>query len=183
MMLLIICFLVFTQNLLQFCDGDIPVKSLFPEKTVYNDVLFDREVAVYEAKDLLPYSSYEVRLSYPSTVPTDFTINVIPPYEVESYKSRHMFNIEKTVFTTNHITEGYMIRLTARRTGFPWNSERMYDPVVYDIALDTLHFGLSAESWQVVGYAFLIFFSCAWYIVPRVHEYIVSIIAKNDHTN
>ena len=38
-------------------------------------------------------------------VPTEFLIEIVPPHEHSSYRTRHVLNIEKTVFSTDNVTK------------------------------------------------------------------------------
>lgn len=158
-------------------------RSLQPEKSLLNQVLFHDQIAVYKAVNLLQNSAYEVRVSYPAVVPTEFLIEIVPPHEHSSYRTRHVLNIEKTVFSTDNVTKGYLIKVIAHRVGFPLKAERLKDPVVYDILLETLYVGLSVNSWKIVGCACLIFVATFKYLAPLAHRYIMSLIQKNKHTS
>ncbi|XP_065053942.1 uncharacterized protein LOC135682817 [Rhopilema esculentum] len=156
-------------------------RRLEPDKTIFNEVLSNHEAASYQLDGLLSNTNYEIRISYPAVVPTDFVIRILWPDQQSRIKSRQILNIEKTTFKTDHTTKGYVAEIIAYRTGFPYDDRRLKDPVVYNIVLETLHFGLSLKSWLMVCYAFILCIVSFKYFAPLLYQYMIVRIKKEEH--
>eukprot|EP00112_Aurelia_sp_Birch-Aquarium-sp1_P023711 Seg717.1 transcript_id=Seg717.1/GoldUCD/mRNA.D3Y31 product="hypothetical protein" protein_id=Seg717.1/GoldUCD/D3Y31 len=154
---------------------------LEPEKTIYNQMLFHKQASLYTLVNLEQNTTYEIRVSYPAVVPTDFMIRVIEPKLGGHFKSRNLLNIEKAIFTTGLSTQGYEAEVIAHRIGFPKDPKRLTDPVAYNIVVEKLYAGLSVNSWKMVCYAILIFIMTFKYLVPLAHQYIKSVFERDEH--
>ncbi|XP_058966479.1 uncharacterized protein [Pocillopora verrucosa] len=143
---------------------------LEPEKLLLNQVLHHRKTVVYHLVQLKPSKSYELRVSYPSTTPTDFYIQLIPHKALQARKTRKLLNIEKLVFS-NELKEQYA-NVTAVRTGIPYNPASLAEPVVYNIVLEELLLGIPWHSWRLGVLVLLIVYITFKYLVPRFLMYI-----------
>jgi len=110
-------------------------------------------------------------VSYPSTTPTDFYIDLIPK-EAIGKASRQLLNIDKLVFT-NHLTlMEQFANVTAIRTGVPINSASLAEPVVYNIVLEELCLGVPWHVWRLAALVVLIVFVVVKYLAPRALSFL-----------
>ncbi|XP_022792360.1 uncharacterized protein LOC111331503 isoform X2 [Stylophora pistillata] len=133
-------------------------------------VLYHRKTTLYHLVQLKPSKSYELRVSYPSTTPTDFYIRVIPREALHGRKTRKILNIEKLVFD-NGLKEQYA-NVTAVRTGLPYNPASLAEPVVYNIVLEELLLGIPWHTWRLGVLVLLIVYIAFKYLVPCFLLYI-----------
>jgi len=140
------------------------VNRLEPGKPQVNQVLHHRKTEVYHLVKLQPSRSYELRISYPSTTPTDFYMEMIPQEALLQGKTRKLLNIDKLVFSSD-ITEHY-VNVTAIRTGVPYDPASLADPIVYNIVLEELLLGVPWHSWRLVVLVLVIFYLTVKYLIP-----------------
>ncbi|KAJ7382861.1 hypothetical protein OS493_032230 [Desmophyllum pertusum] len=139
---------------------------LEPEKPLLNQVLHHRKTVVYHLVQLERSRSYELRVSYPSTTPTDFYIQLAPQEAVQRRKTRKLLNIDKLVFR-NDLTEQFA-NVTAIRAGVPYDPASLAEPVVYNIVLEELLLGIPWHAWRLVVLVILIAYVTVKCFVPRV---------------
>jgi len=161
--------------------SEVKFKTLEPDVKLCNEVMFNSQTFMYSLTKLIPNRTYEVRVSYPASVPTEFTIRVHITNQSATFKSRHLLNIEKSVFNTESSTQGYVAEVVAHRVGFPYNRERLNDPVVFDIILESVHFGLTQNSWRMVLIALILCGIVFRYLVPAAQLYILNTDFKYEH--
>ncbi|KAL9967081.1 hypothetical protein ACROYT_G025244 [Oculina patagonica] len=143
---------------------------LEPEKPLLNQALHSGKTAVYHLVQLEPGRSYELRVSYHSTTPTDFYIQMIPQEALVKGKQRKLLNIDKLVFS-NHLTEQYA-NVTAIRTGIPYDPASLAEPVVYNIVLERLLLGIPWHSWRLVVLVLVITYFTVKCFVPFTLSFI-----------
>ena len=85
---------------------------------------------------------------------------------------RKLLNIEKSTFQAN--TDEYQIKVTAHRTGVPINTQRLDDPVVYNIVVNKLFFGAPWCVWKVILAMLVASFVVIRYLVPSLMRTLVS---------
>ncbi|XP_065683782.1 uncharacterized protein LOC100202199 isoform X3 [Hydra vulgaris] len=101
---------------------------IFPltvDETLYNQSLKDKEAIQYIVKDLQVGARYEVRVSYPSVIPTDFVIDV--GIVEDAFLSRALLNVEQMHFIAQENV--YFVKVTAYRTGVPLRLESSKSPL------------------------------------------------------
>jgi len=95
---------------------------------------------------------------------------MIPQEALLQGKTRKLLNIDKLVFSS-HITEHY-VNVTAIRTGVPYDTASLAEPVVYNIVLEELLLGIPWHSWRLVVLVLLIFYLTVKYLIPRSLSFI-----------
>ncbi|XP_031556496.1 uncharacterized protein LOC116293231 [Actinia tenebrosa] len=147
------------------------LERLLPEKLLVNEILHHMESAVYLLQNLEKQCSYELRISYPATVPTEFLIKLMNSTEYSrNNNGRKLLNTEKIVFENDQHNEQYA-KVTAIRTGVPLHSSRLQDPVIYNIVLEKLYLGLPWEVWKTGMFIVITLAIIMKYVLPQLQKY------------
>jgi hypothetical protein len=127
------------------------VKSLIPNVLLANEeIIPEVEVRRFRLTNLQPNSQYEVRISYPAYIPTEFFISFTTPKKPIQY-TRSLLNIEKMTFQTDNngdiigqsrLDGFYEIEVTAERRGVSPQRNHDQRPVPFTIILETMYFGV-----------------------------------------
>jgi len=165
----ILIFLLLTSNFKKSISLEIQVNELFPDITLYNQVLHDKESNFYNLKEIEVNSKYEVRLSYPAIIPTDFLIEVIDSSKGST--TRSLLNVEQLQFSTN-VQRNFMVKVTAHRTGVPLDKARLDDPVYFNIILNRLFLGCSLSTWKMIMSLIVLIGLTIKFMVPRLLTFI-----------
>eukprot|EP00123_Amoebidium_parasiticum_P011359 comp20673_c0_seq1/m.26846 comp20673_c0_seq1/g.26846 ORF comp20673_c0_seq1/g.26846 comp20673_c0_seq1/m.26846 type:complete len:177 (-) comp20673_c0_seq1:105-635(-) len=133
------------------------------------------KVFFYFLDDLDPSTSYELRISYPATMPTDFEMVIIDrPKEVPSNPTRRrLLNTERiridppdTQISAGSQRHQCWVRVTARHTGVSFRPELQNPPVVYNIVVASLILGVPTDALGLVGVAVVGLVVVGWLGVP-----------------
>ncbi|XP_062517632.1 uncharacterized protein LOC134192894 [Corticium candelabrum] len=141
---------------------------LTPDEEIFDELLHDKEQCLYKLQDIIPGSSYELKISYRATIPTDFLIDV---RHSNVSSGRRLLNIEKTQFS---VASGkyYEAMVVAHRTGVSVYPEALKDPAVFNIVLSTLYYGLPWEVWKLVGLILLSIVASVFWLNPWLLNFI-----------
>jgi len=162
--------------------------QLFPDQGLENEVIIPGESVIYALDGLEPNSHYEVRISYPATSPTEFSISFVN--QVEFKTSRQLLNIEKLMFQTDEeakvvgfakTTENYLVKVSATYSGVSTIAGADKRPVVYNIVLETLFFGIPYDSVFIasgVAVAVIVIFGA---ILPQILPLLHAIKGHDKH--
>ncbi|KAK7392060.1 hypothetical protein VNO78_20487 [Psophocarpus tetragonolobus] len=112
----------------------------------------------YQLQGLKPHSWYEVKISYPASIPASFSIQLKRnKSNVVLNNNRRLLNTEKLIFNTNiNEDEFQFVLVTVEPEGFPAKmhvAERQF--IIYNIVCDELLLGIPQKAWWVVALAFL----------------------------
>uniref|UniRef100_A0A1D1YX64 DNA mismatch repair protein MutS n=1 Tax=Anthurium amnicola TaxID=1678845 RepID=A0A1D1YX64_9ARAE len=107
---------------------------------------------LYQLKGLKDSTWYEVKISYPASIPASFSIQLrreMP--DIWSGKNRRLLNTEKLIFKANidQLIDAYVL-VTVEAAGFvamPHARER--ETVLFNIVCDELSFGIPHKAWCV----------------------------------
>ncbi|XP_074589767.1 uncharacterized protein LOC141845603 [Curcuma longa] len=104
----------------------------------------------YELLGLRRSSSYEVKISYPASIPAKFSIRLQRPgLELRSTKNRRLLDTEKLIFKAEQ-EESVFVSLTVENGGIIAKKnvpER--ELVIYNIVCDELTLGIPHDAWRV----------------------------------
>ncbi|KAM7429090.1 hypothetical protein ABFA07_020025 [Porites harrisoni] len=158
---------------LVFAGRIFGITRLEPERPLFNQVLQHQETVVYHLVQLKPGKNYELRVSYRSTTPTDFYIRLIPKYALQLRdRSRQLLNIDKLVFNNQLTDMEQFANVTVIRTGVPLNPASLGEPVLYNIVLEELFFGVPWHVWKLVVLVIGIIIITVRCLVPRTLAFI-----------
>lgn len=120
-----------------------------------NEMGHHQQAMLYELVGLQPASQYEVRVSYPATVPSAFDLQFHT-----APSGRRLRNVEKLVFLTDEqgLVRGAaqpLVRVTPLRTGVPLVPSPP-QPVPYSIVLEAMPLGVPHSSWPLIGAVLLL---------------------------
>ncbi|KAL5209385.1 hypothetical protein ABZP36_005008 [Zizania latifolia] len=126
---------------------------------------------LYRLDGMRPSAWYEVKISYPASIPSSFSIRLVSdPYSVEDWgsKNRRLLNTEKIIFKAESSKPVYIL-VTVEPEGVvakPNVPER--ELVMFNIVCDELMLGIPHFAWWVgIGSLFCIALaSLAPYILP-----------------
>lgn len=111
----------------------------------------------YQLQGLRPHTWYEVKISYPASIPSAFTLQLsrgIP--DLTPNRGRKLLNTEKLIFKTDGMISfsdqsEMSVLVNVEPEGFvaiPGKREREY--VVFNIVCDELLLGIPHQAWYVV---------------------------------
>ena len=164
--ILVLC-LILTEL---FVQGDVVLKV---DETLYGQLLYHGTSARYVLHRVSPGTKYEVRVSYPAIIPTDFVIKVSRSRDLEGHASRKLLNVEQLQFLADD--ETYFIDIRAYRTGVPIDEKLLEDPVPFNIIVNRLFYGCSYETWKILAFGLLLIFVVLKFIHPAFRAYVMDI--------
>ncbi|KAK5817352.1 uncharacterized protein LOC108471476 isoform X3 [Gossypium arboreum] len=117
---------------------------------------------VYKLQDLKSLTWYEVKISYPASIPASFSLQ-LKKGDLESglNRNRRLLNTEKLIFKTDNLDSindqgGLHILVTVEPEGFvaiPNTKEREF--IIFNIVCDELLLGIPYYAWWVVAFVVL----------------------------
>ncbi|KAL2483977.1 hypothetical protein Fot_45421 [Forsythia ovata] len=111
----------------------------------------------YELKGLKPYTWYEVKISYPASIPSSFSLQLKRGIsDLGLNTGRKLLNTEKLIFKTDGIDslshqQGLHVLVNVEPEGvvaIPGKPERKF--VIFNIVCDELVLGIPHAAWYVV---------------------------------
>ncbi|CAA2993337.1 uncharacterized protein LOC111402439 isoform X1 [Olea europaea var. sylvestris] len=112
---------------------------------------------LYELKGLKPHTWYEVKISYPASIPSSFSLQLKRgSSDLGLNMGRKLLNTEKLIFKTDGIDsfsdqQGLHVMVNVEPEGvvaIPGKQERKF--VIFNIVCDELFLGIPYEAWYVV---------------------------------
>ncbi|XP_010498529.1 PREDICTED: uncharacterized protein LOC104776210 [Camelina sativa] len=134
-------------------------KTLYAGKELWKETLpLQAGSRVYKLEGLKSNSWYEVKISYPASIPALFTLQLLKNGEVglKLNQMRRLLNTEKLIFKTESLEEvsnkdGLYVLVTVEPEGIvaiPNFKERSF--VIYNIVCEEQLLGIPYSSWSVV---------------------------------
>ncbi|PIN24719.1 hypothetical protein CDL12_02542 [Handroanthus impetiginosus] len=131
-------------------------KVLHVGKELVKEALpLENGACLYPLRGLRPHTWYEVKISYPASIPASFSLQLHRgTAELGRNQKRKLLNTEKIIFRTNDslIEQGEMYVLVNVETegvvAMPGKQEREY--VMFNIVCDELVLGIPHKAWYVV---------------------------------
>ncbi|XLR32985.1 hypothetical protein S83_060885 [Arachis hypogaea] len=119
----------------------------------------------YQLENLRPHTWYEVKISYPASVPAIFSIQLLKSKLLVN-SNRRLLNTEKLIFKSYGDEDKHNILLvTVEPEGFPaipHVQEREF--IIFNIVCDELLLGIPHKAWWVVALALLCL--CIAFVIP-----------------
>ncbi|XP_042517227.1 uncharacterized protein LOC122091387 isoform X1 [Macadamia integrifolia] len=144
-------------------DNRIDSKTLFVGEELQKETLpLQMGSCFYLLSGLKPSRWYEVKISYPASIPTSFTIQLkIGKSDLEFNWNRRLLNTEKLIFRAdsrdfNSYKAGMYVLVTVEPSGIvalPHVQERQL--VIFNIVCDELLLGIPHKAWWVGILVFL----------------------------
>ncbi|KAE9609122.1 hypothetical protein Lal_00020311 [Lupinus albus] len=111
----------------------------------------------YQIQDLKPNTWYEVKISYPASIPASFSIELKrDKLNMVINKNRRLFNTEKLIFKNYSDQDKTYVLVTVKPEGFlakPHVPERQF--IIFNIVCDELLLGIPHQAWWVVALALM----------------------------
>ncbi|PPD86739.1 hypothetical protein GOBAR_DD16316 [Gossypium barbadense] len=117
---------------------------------------------VYKLQGLKSLTWYEVKISYPASIPASFSLQ-LKKGDLESglNRNRRLLNTEKLIFKTDNLDSindqgGLHVLVTVEPEGFvaiPNTKEREF--IIFNIVCDELLLGIPYYAWWVVAFVVL----------------------------
>lgn len=142
-----------------YCANGIDNKVLIVGKELFKETLpLHMGSCYYQLQGLKPYTWYEVKISYPASIPAVFSLQLKKGIsDVGMNRLRKLLNTEKLIFKTEDLDEGGMyVLITVEPEGvvaLPGVQER--ETILFNIVCDELMLGLPYKVWPVVVFAAL----------------------------
>ncbi|CAN8304584.1 unnamed protein product [Cochlearia groenlandica] len=156
----IFCLIVFLFATPCYSDESL-LKTLYADKELWKETLpLKSGSRVYRLQGLKSSSWYEVKISYPASIPAMFSLQLLRDGAMGLKKVNHMrrrlLNTEKLVFRTESLEEvsskdGLYVMVTVEPEGIvamPDFKER--ENVIYNIVCEEQLLGIPYSSWSVV---------------------------------
>ena len=144
---------------------------LRPEIRIDNEVIYPGEPKVYELKGLDPMGQYEVRISYPATTPTIFTLRVL--HGEKKRVLRRRLNTEKIVVSGKD--ESMLVQVEAKPEGVSPVIELSKRPTKFNIVLEQLIWGIPTSAFRLILMAGVLLVLGISYGLPLLQNFLVSI--------
>mmetsp|Transcript_30510 Transcript_30510/g.73299 ORF Transcript_30510/g.73299 Transcript_30510/m.73299 type:complete len:197 (+) Transcript_30510:114-704(+) len=125
-------------------------ETLFPNKPLEWQRLDIGQHKLYGLSGLKPSSMYEVKVSYPGTVPVSLHLEFVSPGDEPSTRQgRRLLDTEKLIFETPADSISFcstsLVRVTATWRGNSWQKARKEDPLLFNIVVAPMLFGVPTE--------------------------------------
>lgn len=150
-------------------------KHLVIDHTLPNEILNDKQSINYIVDNIEINERYEIRVSYPAIVPTEFLIEITKMDK--RFANRKVLSVEQLQFTAE--SDIYRIRVTAFRNGLPHDMERLKDPILFNIIINRLYFGCSYETWKILSMCVIIIAVIILFLSPFLHKILEKIIDES----
>ncbi|KAL5155976.1 hypothetical protein HKD37_19G054934 [Glycine soja] len=159
-MLILLCILHIILNGPTLCLGNkVEDKILKVGEELWRETLpLQGGSCFYQLQGLKPHTWYEVKISYPASIPASFSIQLKRnKSDVVLNNNRRLLNTEKLIFKTNSNQDEFLLVLvTVEPEGFPAKlhvAERQF--IIFNIVCDELLLGIPHKAWWVVALALL----------------------------
>ncbi|XP_051136961.1 uncharacterized protein LOC127255473 [Andrographis paniculata] len=123
-------------------------KELFEEK-----LPLQNGDCVYQLRKLKPHTWYEVKISYPASIPASLSLQLMKgASDLELNQGRKLLNTEKLIFKTVNDRVRMSVLVNVKPEGvvaIPGKQEREY--IMFNIVCDELLLGIPHKAWHVVG--------------------------------
>ncbi|XP_068669356.1 uncharacterized protein [Aristolochia californica] len=138
-------------------NNDKDIKVLNSGEELYQETLpLQMGYRFYQLHGLKPSTWYEVKISYPASIPASFSIRLWqenPEHDLK--QGRRLLNTEKFIFKANSPRD-MCILVTVKPEGvvaLPYTHEREF--AMFNIVCDELSFGIPHKAWWVGALAVL----------------------------
>ncbi|KAK0607306.1 hypothetical protein LWI29_012919 [Acer saccharum] len=154
-----LCILTFVISSSTLSHGDmVESKFLNVGKELWKETLpLQMGSRLYQLQGLKSYNWYEVKISYPASIPASFSLQLKKGnLEVGLNQNRRLLNTEKLIFKTDSLDvlndqDGMHVLVTVEPEGIvaiPHVQEREF--IIFNIVCDELLLGIPHEAWWVV---------------------------------
>ncbi|KAI3692647.1 hypothetical protein L6452_32468 [Arctium lappa] len=175
------CFLLCLITIQVICRADRNILNV-GEELVKETLPLESGSRVYQLEGLRPSTWYEVKISYPASIPASFSLQLNKGNSDLLLKpQRKLLNTEKLIFKNDlqNDQSGTNVMLTVEPEGvvaIPNGKER--EMVIYNIVCDELVVGIPHKAWWVVIVA-VVCLGVA-FVIPF---FLPSVLISTDRTN
>ncbi|KAL9431765.1 hypothetical protein AB3S75_026876 [Citrus x aurantiifolia] len=163
-LLILLYILVFFSSSLTLSQGDMfEGKVLKVGEELWKETLpLHMGSRLYQLQGLKSFNWYEVKISYPASVPASFTLQLKKGnLDIGLNQNRRLLNTEKLIFKTENLDVlndqgGMHVLVTVEPEGvvaMPNVEEREF--IIFNIACDELLLGIPSKAWWVVVFVVL----------------------------
>lgn len=148
----------FIVSILPFCYGDLIRRALIVGEELQKETLpLQSGSCLYQINGLKPQTWYEVKISYPASIPASFAIQLKRgDSNLQLKQQRKLLNTEKLIFESGDVKllseqDGSFVLVTVEPEGvvaIPHVQER--EEIIYNIVCDELLLGIPHKAWWVV---------------------------------
>ena len=145
-------------------------KVLTPGLSIDNEIIYPNQPVMYDVQDLIPSHQYEVRISYPASIPTYFTIRVD---DGKTNPDHRRLNTEKLII------DGIVTRIYvyAEPEGIAPLIDLKLRPTPYNIVVEELLYGVPISAFRLV-FAIITLLGIGWkFVVPWLDRFVVKVQA------
>lgn len=145
-------------SILPFCHGDLIRRALNVGEELQKETLpLQSGSCLYQINGLKSQTWYEVKISYPASIPASFAIQLKRgDSNLELKQQRKLLNTEKLIFESGDVKllseqVGTFVLVSVEPEGFvaiPHVQER--EEIIYNIVCDELLLGIPHKAWWVV---------------------------------
>lgn len=152
----ICCFLLCLISLQHICGADQSILKVGKE-LIKETIPLQSGSRIYQLQGLRPNTWYEVKISYPASIPASFSLQLNKgDLNLPLNKRRKLLNTEKLIFKNDdagleNIKSGTYVMLTVEPEGVVAISNgKERKMVIYNIVCDELVVGIPHKAWSVV---------------------------------
>ncbi|XP_019417038.1 PREDICTED: uncharacterized protein LOC109328170 [Lupinus angustifolius] len=177
-MLILVCILIIFMKAPTLCFGNmVEDKILKTGEELWRETMpLQGGSRFYQIQNLKPKMWYEVKISYPASIPASFSIELKrDKLNMVINKNRRLLNTEKLIFKNYSDQDKTYVLVTVKPEGFlakPHVPERQF--VIFNIVCDELLLGIPHKAWWVValalmglGIAFMVPSLLPSYLLPK----------------
>ena len=147
---------------------DLNMGHLSPGITLYNQTLLPSDRGLYTISEMQSSTSYEIKISYPASSPTDFKFQWNKK-EISSSNLRRRLNTEKQIVHTP-ITS---LILIATPTGVSTTIDTTARPSSFNIEIEEMRYGIPLCAFRLIAVAIVQLTVALLVLLPMVKTYIV----------
>ncbi|XP_062087267.1 uncharacterized protein LOC133794096 [Humulus lupulus] len=152
------------------CENTVDNKILKVGEELWRETLsLQSGSRLYQLQGLKSYTWYEVKISYPASIPASFSLELKDSANLALHTNRRLLNTEKLIFKTESLDlskkDGMNILVTVEPEGFvakPNVPEREF--IIFNIVCDELLLGIPHKAWWVAAMVLLCL--CLAFFVP-----------------
>ncbi|GAV59224.1 hypothetical protein CFOL_v3_02755, partial [Cephalotus follicularis] len=161
------------------CGNMVDIKVMNVGEELWEETLpLKMGSRLYRLQGLKSFTWYEVKISYPASIPARFSLELKGNLELGVNRNRRLLNTEKLIFKTDDVDElssqgGFLVLVTVEPEGIvaiPHVQEREF--IIFNIVCDELFLGIPLKAWWVVVLAFVCF-GLAFFIPRFIPSYLL----------
>eukprot|EP00999_Lentomonas_sp_LEN2_P000725 NODE_1721_length_757_cov_69.225397_g1672_i0.p1 GENE.NODE_1721_length_757_cov_69.225397_g1672_i0~~NODE_1721_length_757_cov_69.225397_g1672_i0.p1 ORF type:complete len:190 (+),score=3.76 NODE_1721_length_757_cov_69.225397_g1672_i0:106-675(+) len=152
---------------------DLPIDHELTQLVFYRD----EPPYVFRIIGLQPTHEYQLRISFPSTTPAEFDIQLKTKNELGYSRFRSLLNTEMLYFTAEDSSDLFAI-VTATPTGVSARTDLEEEPIYFNITCATRVMLFPIEVWKMIAVLFGFVMFAIFVAFPRSFAFLSNVSRK-----